>query len=85
MKPPSPGGVATEIGSPPQAIRQRSATMKETPSVTSTCANCWPASRRSNSRSISAPSTATSSAVMTAPTQKFSVKPSAPEKNVVPR
>ena len=40
MKPERCGGVATEIGSPPQPIRQRSAAMKETPSVTSTCANC---------------------------------------------
>ena len=59
--------------------------MKETPSVTSTCANCWPASRRSSKRSISAPSTATSSAATIAATQKLSVKPSAPEKKVVPR
>ena len=59
--------------------------MKETPSVTSTCANCWPASRRSNRRSISAPNTATSSAATIAASQKFNVKPSAPDKSVVPR
>ena len=59
--------------------------MKETPSVTSTCAKGWPASRRSNSRSISPPRIATPTAARIAATQKFSVKPSAPDRNVVPR
>ena len=59
--------------------------MKETPSVTSTCANCWPASRRNSSLSISAPRTATSTALMTAATQKFRVKPSIPERKLEPR
>ena len=54
--------------------------MKDTPSVTSTCANCCPASRRSNSRSITAPSTATSSAPNSAASQKLTVKPSAPRR-----
>jgi len=59
--------------------------MKETPSVTSTCANCWPASwaqqqplhQRTENRHLEPARTAAS--------QKFSVKPNAPLRKVVPR
>ena len=77
-KPPSPSGVATDIGSPPQIIRQKSAAMNEMPSVTSTCANWSPGNCRSRKRSITAPSAATVRLASTAASQKFSFTPNRP-------
>src|ERR1700682_2044853 len=52
-------GAAIGIGSPPQTMRQRSATMNEMPSVTSTCPRAFPASGRRMNRSTNPPNAAT--------------------------
>ena len=85
MKPPSPAGVSTLIGSPPHTIRQKSAAMNERPSVTSTCANWSPGSRRSNKRSASAPSAATTSVARIAASQKLNCTPRTPMMKVAPK
>ena len=72
-KPPSPSGVVTVSGSPPHTIRQKSAAMKDRPSVTSTCASWSPGRRRSSSRSASAPRAATASVARSAASQKFNL------------
>ena len=77
--------MASAIGSPPQIIRQKSATMKEMPSVTSTCAICWPGNWRSRKRSITIPNTATSAAANSAATQKLNMVPSMPPAKVAPK
>ena len=66
--------MSTRTGSPPQTIRQKSATMKEMPSVTSTCAICWPGNWRSRKRSITVPKTATSTIAISTATQKLKVR-----------
>ena len=59
--------------------------MKEMPSVTSTCASCWPGSWRSSSRSSTAPNAATSTAASSAATQKLNIMPSMPPTKVAPK
>ena len=56
--PMSPRGTGSGIGSPDQTSKEESAMMKAIPSVTSTCENVRPASRRSRTRSITPPRTA---------------------------
>src|SRR5712691_2712882 len=63
-------GVSMRIGSPVHTMRQTSATMNESPSVTSTCASSAPGSRRRMSRSTIPPNTATPSPLRIAAVQK---------------
>src|SRR5262245_24650669 len=58
------------MGSPVHTMRQTSATMKERPRVTSTCASSAPASRRRMRRSMAPPKTATASPPTIAAVQK---------------
>ena len=62
----SDAGAANGIGSPPQIIRQRSATMNEMPSVTSTCPSGLPVSGRRSRRSSNPPHKATAAAASSA-------------------
>ena len=57
--PRSPAGVSMRMGSPVHTIRQTSATMKDSPRVTSTWASSAPASRRRMRRSTMPPKAAT--------------------------
>ncbi len=68
---------------PVQIIRQRSETMKDSPSVSSTCASSWPARRRSNSRSTPPPMIAMATALASAATQKLA--PTAGSISVTPK
>ncbi len=73
----SEAGAAIGIGSPPQTIRQRSATMNEMPSVTSTCPSAFPARGRRMNRSTSPPNAATTSPLSNAASQRFGTSLSA--------
>src|SRR2546425_598957 len=67
----SEAGAASGIGSPPQIIRHRSATMNEMPSVTSTCPSGLPVSGRRIRRSSNPPQRATARAASSAASQRF--------------
>src|SRR5215831_56454 len=67
----SAAGVCTGIGSPPHTIRQKSATMNEIPSVTSTCPRALPDSARRMKRSTSPPNTAITAPPISAASHRF--------------
>jgi len=67
----SEAGAAIGIGSPPQTMRQVSATMNEMPSVTSTCPKAFPARGRKMNRSTKPPNAATTSPPSSAASQRF--------------
>ncbi len=78
--PTSSGGVGTVIGSPVHTIRQKSATMKAMPSVTSTCASLLPASRRNRKRSTGRQTRRPRVAPISAASQKLILMTSEPSR-----